>query len=134
GSLVLMNGFAFATLPNQPVGAGFISVQNNGSDQDRLVAVTSPAAGKVEIHTMEMDGDVMRMREVAGGLIIPAGEAVEMAPGGIHLMFMQISDGLVLGDTVPVTLSFEHADDVTVMLQIQKRTRSGQSHSNHGAH
>ncbi|MGB1235412.1 MAG: copper chaperone PCu(A)C [Planktomarina sp.] len=133
GDLTLTGGFAFATLPNQPVGAGFVSVTNNGSGADNLIAATSPLAGRIEIHTMEMEDGVMKMREVAGGLDIPAGATAEMKPGGYHMMFMDLVGPIVAGKMASVTLMFENAGDVTMMLPINKRTGGG-GHSGHGDH
>lgn len=131
GDLMVTNGFAFATLPNQPVGGGFVTIANQGTVDDRLISAQSPIAGKMEIHTMALDGDVMRMREVDGGLALPAGGTVELKPGGHHLMFMQITQALKAGSTVEVTLTFERAGSVTLALPIETRRPHG---SNHGTH
>ena len=82
GSLTLTEGFAFATLPNQPVAGGFMTIANTGEADDRLVAATSDIAAVMQIHTMAMDGDVMVMREMPDGLPLPAGETVVLQPGG----------------------------------------------------
>jgi copper(I)-binding protein len=76
----------------------------------RLVSVSSSAAGVAEVHEMAMEGGVMRMRAVAGGLELPAGKAVELKPGGYHVMLMDLKQSLNVGDLVPVTLVFEGAD------------------------
>ena len=76
----------------------------------RLVAVSSPAAGVAEVHEMAMDGSVMKMRALPGGLELPAGKAVELKPGGYHVMLMDLKQPLKSGDQVPVTLVFEGAD------------------------
>ena len=76
----------------------------------RLVAVSSPAAGVAEVHEMAMEGSVMKMRALPGGLELPAGKAVELKPGGYHVMLMDLKQPLNTGDQVPVTLVFEGAD------------------------
>ncbi len=117
GDLVLHDPFAFATLPNQPVAGGFMRIENIGED-DRLIAVTTPIAGQVQIHEMAMEGDVMRMRELPDGLTLPSGEFTVLEPGGYHIMFMQLTAPLVEGETIPVTLTFETAGDITIDLPI----------------
>lgn len=74
----------------------------------KLVSATSPVAGVVEIHEMVMDGNVMKMRAVAG-LDLPAGKAVELKPGGFHVMLMDLKQELKPGQSVPVTLVIESA-------------------------
>ena len=109
---------AKAMLPGQPAGGGYLSIANKGSVPDRLIAVTSPSAGKVEIHVMEMANDVMTMRPVEGGLEIPAGATVELKPGGTHLMFMAVPEPFKEGGEVPVTLEFEKAGKVDLKLPV----------------
>jgi copper(I)-binding protein len=84
--------------------------QITSSHGGRLVGVSSSAAGVAEVHEMAMEGGVMRMRAVAGGLELPAGKAVELKPGGYHVMLMDLKQPLNAGDVVPVTLVFEGAD------------------------
>jgi hypothetical protein len=74
----------------------------------KLVSVSSPVAGVVEIHEMVMDGSVMKMRAIAG-LELPAGKVVDLKPGGYHVMLMDLKQELKPGDSVPVTLVIEGA-------------------------
>ena len=76
-------------------------------DGAKLVSVASPAAAVAEVHEMKMDGDVMRMRAVPGGLDLPAGKTVELKPGGYHVMLIDLKGQLKGGDVVPITLTFE---------------------------
>lgn len=133
-TLTITNGFAHATLPNQPVAGGFLTIENTGDTDDRLVAVASDIAGVMQIHTMAMDGDVMVMREMADGVPVPAGETVVLQPGGLHIMFMQLNDALVDGQSVPVTLTFENAGDVAVDLPIRKKMAAMMDHGKMGDH
>src|SRR5258708_3097044 len=80
GSLQISQPWARATPPSAPTGAGFMTITNKGATPDRLIAVRSPTSGKVEIHEMKMDGNVMRMRELEKGLEIPPGGTVELKP------------------------------------------------------
>lgn len=114
GTLEIENPFTRATLPNAPVGGGFLTITNKGSEDDRLVSVSTDIAKESQIHEMAMSGDVMKMRQLADGLVIPAGETVVLEPGGFHLMFMGLSAAIAEGEAVPVTLVFEKAGSVTV--------------------
>jgi len=118
GAIEVTQPFARATLPNAPVAGGFMSIRNDGAEDDRLMAAESAAAGRMEVHEMTMEGDVMRMRELANGLPIPAGATVDLVPGGYHLMFTELRQPLVEGETVNVTLTFEKAGEMTVPLAI----------------
>lgn len=135
GDLVLKNGFSRATPPGAPVAGGFLTIFNAGGG-DRLVSATSAIAGRTELHEMEMQGDVMQMRHLSDGLPIPAGATVELKPGGIHLMFMELTRPLVEGETVDVTLHFEHAGEVTLPLVVGPRNaraakENGDTHAGH---
>ena len=98
-------------------GAGFITIRNAGA-ADRLLSASTPAAGRTEMHTMLRDGDVMRMRELPE-IAVPAGGAVTLAPGGLHLMLIGLTRPLEVGEQVPITLVFERAGAVTVNLAVQ---------------
>jgi periplasmic copper chaperone A len=76
----------------------------------KLVSASSPVAGVVEIHEMVMDGNVMKMRALANGLELPAGKAVDLKPGGYHVMLMDLKQEVKAGATVPVTLVVEGKD------------------------
>lgn len=78
----------------------------------KLVSVSSPVAGVAEVHEMKMEGDVMKMRAVQGGLDLPAGKTVELSPGGYHVMMMDLKAALPKDSTVPLTLVFKDAKGV----------------------
>lgn len=130
GDLSVSGGWLKAMLPGQPAGGGYLTVTNSGGEADRLVAVSSPAAGKSEVHEMKVENDVMVMRPVEGGVEIPAGGTVELKPGGLHLMFTQVAEPFTEGATVPVTLEFEKAGKVELALPV--RAAAGDDHSGHG--
>jgi copper(I)-binding protein len=118
GALEISGAFSRATLPNAPVGAGYLTITNRGTADDTLVSATSPVAGVTQIHEMKMEGDVMKMNEVEGGLLIPAGQSVTLEPGGFHIMFMELKQAFVEGSMVPVTLTFANAGTVEVELMV----------------
>lgn len=135
GDLEITNGFARATLPNQPVGGGFFTLTNSGDTDDRLVSVTTHLSPRGEIHEMSITDTVMKMRKLEDGLAIPAGQTVVLKPGGFHLMFMALTQPLVQGEVLPVTLTFEHAGEVVVPLAIKApNARGSGDHSTHDSH
>lgn len=119
GDLTVSGGWLRTMLPSQPAGGGYLTITNAGPVADSLVAVSTPVAGKSEIHMMEMKGDVMVMRPVDGGIEIPAGGTVELKPGGLHLMFMQVTEPFEQGRMVPVTLEFEKAGKIEVSMPVK---------------
>lgn len=118
GPINISSPFSRATLPNAPVGGGFLTIENTGTEDDRLVSATSSIAKDVQIHEMAMDGDVMKMRHLAEGLVIPAGKTVQLAPGSNHIMFMGLNGAFVEGEKVTVTLTFAKAGTVDVELPV----------------
>ncbi|KKB08365.1 hypothetical protein VE26_15535 [Devosia chinhatensis] len=116
GAIEISGAFTRATLPNAPVAGGFMTITNTGTEDDRLVGVETGIAKEGQIHEMAMEGDVMKMRQLTDGLLIPAGESVSLAPGGYHLMFMGLNAAIAEGDAVPVTLIFEKAGTITLDL------------------
>ncbi len=94
------------TVPQQQATGVFMLL--TAETDARLVAAESPVAGVVEIHEMAMENDIMKMREVPA-LDLPAGQTVELKPGGYHVMLMQLKEQMVGGKNVPITLIFENA-------------------------
>lgn len=81
---------------------------------DRLMSVSSPAAGRAEIHESRLESNMMMMYELRDGLPLPAGQAVELKPGGNHIMLLSVTEPLKAGDSVPLTLKFASAAPVEV--------------------
>jgi len=97
--------------------AGFVTVHNRGDTADRIVAVRSPMAERVELHNHIMEGNVMMMRPV-DAIEIPAGGRVSLEPGGLHLMIFGLKQLPKKGDSLPVTLEFERAGAVDLDLMV----------------
>lgn len=116
GSLQIENAYTRSTVPGQMAAGGFMKVENKGS-VDLLVSASSPVAGEVQLHEMSMEGNVMKMRQVKD-IPVPAGGAIELKPGGMHLMFMNIKSPLVAGETIPVKLKFAKAGEVEVKFPV----------------
>jgi periplasmic copper chaperone A len=113
GDLTIETPWARATPKGAEVGAGYLTIRNDGASADRLTAIAADFA-TAQLHEMSMANGVMKMREVAGGLEIPAHKTVTLKPGGYHLMFMDLKHPLAKGQTFKATLTFEHAGQVPV--------------------
>lgn len=118
GDLRLNHPWARVTVPGQKAGGAFLAIRNAGNAADRLVGASSPAAERVEVHTMSMQGDVMRMRQIEA-LDLPPGQTVQLQPGHLHLMLMNLKAPLKQGDKVPVTLRFEKAGEVKLEFWVE---------------
>lgn len=134
GSLEIAHPHARATPPNAPVSGGYMVIRNTGDEADRLIGGQAGFAKKVEIHEMSMENDVMKMRELLGGLEIPAGGEVELKPGGFHVMFIGLDGQLKDGETRPVTLIFEKAGSIDVDFNVEtiQRMKQNMSKDGHG--
>ncbi len=123
------------TVAQQTATGAFMRL--TASQNARLVAVESPAAGVVEIHEMAMDNNVMKMRAVPG-LDLSAGRTVELKPGGYHVMLMDLKKAVKAGDTVPLTLVFEGANQQRFTQKVDAPVKSltgstGQAHTPSGS-
>ena len=123
-----------ATVAQQKATGVFMQLQ---SMQDaKLVGASSPVAGVVEVHEMAMDGGVMKMRAVPN-LALPAGKAVDLKPGGYHVMLMDLKAQVKTGDMVPLTLQIEGKDGKRQTLEVKATARAmsaSQPAGGHGAH
>src|SRR3984885_10181155 len=114
GSIHIAAPWARATPKGAAAGAGYMTVTNKGAAPDRVSCVSDDASAQCQIHSMTMDNGVMKMRPVEGGLEIKPGETVTLAPGGFHIMFLDLQHALEQGHSVKATLKFDHAGTVDV--------------------
>src|ERR1700674_1606451 len=119
GDLVISQAWSRATPGGAKIGAGYLTIENNGSVADRLMGGSGDVAAKIEVHEMAMSNGVMTMRPLDKGLAIEPGKTVKLAPGGYHLMLFDLKSPLKQGDKVPVTLEFEKAGKVGLLLDVQ---------------
>ncbi len=108
--------WARPTVAGQAGGGGFLTIVGGGA-ADRLLSASAGISKGVELHKMEMDGNVMRMRAV-DAIDVPAGGTVELKPGGLHVMFIGLNKTLKAGERFPLTLKFEKAGEVKVDVQV----------------
>ena len=99
-------------------GAAYANLQNRGDAPDRLVSASTPVAGTVELHTMTMEGDVMKMRQIPSIDVAP-GATVELKPGGLHVMLLDLKAPLKEGTSFPLTLNFEKSGTKTLQVQVR---------------
>jgi copper(I)-binding protein/sulfur relay (sulfurtransferase) complex TusBCD TusD component (DsrE family) len=123
GAQIEISGAWSRSTPEMMAGSGivYMVLNNTGGEADRLVAGKTPAAEAVELHEHTMDDQgVMRMRRVEGGYIeIPAGGSVELKPGGLHVMLVNLTSPLETGSTFPLTLKFEQLGEVTIEVPVR---------------
>ncbi len=111
--------FATSTVQGAPTGAVYLTLTNQGKAPERLIGASTPRAKRVELHTMSMTGDVMRMREV-NSIDVNPGQPVKMQPGSSnHLMLIGLAAPLKAGDRFPMTLRFEKAGSADVEVIVQ---------------
>lgn len=131
GDLRIEHPWSRAVAAKAATAAGYMAIHNIGKEADRLVGASTPHARAVEIHEMTMTDNVMRMRPAAGGIEIRPGEAVRIAPNGLHLMIIAPDDGFVQGARIPMTLEFERAGKIDIELAVETaRARAGE-HQGH---
>lgn len=109
--------WARATIGNSNISAAYMTLRAPAGQADRLIEAATPAAGRVELHTMTMDNNVMRMRRVEA-IEVAAGGATQLRPGGLHVMLMDLRGPLRAGEQLQLTLRFERGGTVQVNVPI----------------
>ncbi|WP_114087745.1 copper chaperone PCu(A)C [Thalassospira profundimaris] len=117
GDISISNAWSKESIGRVPNGAVFFTIENAGAE-DRIIGATSSLADKTELHTHIMDGNVMKMRQVDGGVEVPAHGAVAFKPGSYHVMLIGLHDPLKAGQHIALTLQFEKAGDVPVDAEV----------------
>jgi copper(I)-binding protein len=118
---VVKDAWVRGTVPQQKASGAFMQITS--AQGGKLLSVSTPVAGVAEVHEMAMEGTTMRMRAV-GSLELPAGQAVELKPGGYHVMLMDLKQQLSAGDVVPLSLVIEGKDGKRETLQVQAPVRA----------
>ena len=118
GALTIEQPWLRATLPGAKVAGGYLTITNSGATSDRLVSASIPGAASGEVHEMKLDGEIMRMRPVDGGLEVGPGQSVELKPGGFHVMFLDLAAPLKDGENVRGSVTFAKAGTVPVTFHV----------------
>jgi len=111
--------WASATPAGAMTGAVYMTLANKAKDADRLTAASSDVASKVQIHEMAVVNGIMTMRQLVNGLAIPAGGSVTLKPGGYHVMLIGLKKQLVMGQSLPLTLTFAKAGTISITVPIK---------------
>ncbi|NNE88929.1 MAG: copper chaperone PCu(A)C [Silicimonas sp.] len=128
GNIMIEDAFARVARPNAPAGAAFMTIHNTGEEDDRLISASSPMAQLVQLHThMETDDGIMKMMHVEEGFKVKAGEVHALARGGDHVMMMGLNGPITEGEEIPVTLTFEKAGDIELVIPVDN-TRGQMGH------
>ena len=120
GNLKILHPYIIETPPGAVVAGGYMKIVNTSNQFDRLNAVVVKFAESSKIHEMKMENDVMKMREVKGGLKIPAHGSVELKQGGYHIMFMNIIKSMTAGETYEGILFFEKSGNIKVLFSVEE--------------
>ncbi|MGG2399083.1 copper chaperone PCu(A)C [Pseudomonas sp. SH1-B] len=114
--------------PVAPTASAYFVIHNNGSESDRLLGVSTPVAGKAELHEHVHADGVMKMQKVQD-VTIPAGGEVKFAPMGYHVMLFNLKQQAKDGERFPLTLNFEKAGQVEVEVAVQKDAPAEHDHA-----
>lgn len=130
--IMVKDAYMRTSTPSSVTGAAFLMLMNHGEADDRLIGASAEIAGRVELHTHKESADgVMQMLEIEGGIALPAGGMHHLKRGGDHIMFMGLTRPLEQGEEIAVTLTFEKAGEVEVMIPVdreRKPSHGGHSH------
>ena len=118
GAITIKGAWSRATPPGAVAGVAFFTIVNNGAEDDTLVSAAADVAKTVELHSHVMEGDIMRMRQVPT-IAVPAGQAVALQPGGLHVMLIDLKQPLQMDASYPLTLTFKRAGSVTVTVPVK---------------
>jgi copper(I)-binding protein len=131
GDVMVMDAYARVASKVAKSGAAFMMIHNHSDQDDRLIAAASDVAKRVELHTHIEEDGVMKMTKLEDGMIIPAGGMHALKRGGDHVMFMGLTRSLEHGDMFELTLTFEHAGDVTLTVAVDLERQDKMSAHTH---
>lgn len=134
GSLELKHPWSAKAPPVAPVLGGYLTIVNTGTEADRLVGGSTPAAERLELHESTLVDGVARMRPAKQGIAIPAGETLSLQPGGAHIMLINPKQRPAEGEKFKATLEFEKAGQVEVEFVVQAKSQQPTVSEDHSAH
>lgn len=119
GDIMVKDPYVRSSTPTSVTGAAFMGLMNQGAEDDTLLAASSEVAGRIELHTHIQDANgVMKMIHIEDGITVPAGGMHMLQRGGDHIMFMGLTEPLVQGQEITVTLTFEKAGEIEVQIPV----------------
>jgi copper(I)-binding protein len=124
GSIAIEHPWARPTPEGARAGAAYLSLQNSGNEADTLLSAETPVSASAQFHETIRDGDIMKMREIRGGVVVPPGGSVSFKPGGYHIMLVGLKQRLDEGQHIPMTLTFAKAGPVRVEVYVEKQPGS----------
>jgi copper(I)-binding protein len=119
GALSVQDAWARPSIGNAPNGVVYLKISNKGDKADKLVGASAAVAKRAGFHATLMEGGVMKMRHSGHGIAVPAKGAVELKPGGFHVMLMGLTRKLSTGEKFDIILKFEHQGDVKIPVEIK---------------
>lgn len=131
GNIEIKHPWSKATVVGAPVGGGYLSIANTGTEPDRLMMVTSDVSKMTQIHEMKVEDGVMKMGEIRGGLEIAPGAIVDLKPGGLHVMFIGIKAPFKQGESVKAVLTFDKAGTIEVEFKIDAAKKGADADKHH---
>ena len=126
--------WARPSIGNTGKSAAYFIINNKSARGDVLTAAKGTVSKRIELHTHIKDGDVMRMRVVEGGVKVPANSTVKFKPGGLHVMLIDLTSKLKVGDSFPLTLVFQEAGEVKINVPVKKMGSADSSQHMHHKH
>ncbi|TVR98476.1 MAG: copper chaperone PCu(A)C [Rhodospirillales bacterium] len=131
GDIRINDPWARPSPPGARAGAAYMDLHNLGTTDDSLVEASAPVAATTELHTHEMDGDVMRMRRI-DAVEVPAGGTATLEPGGLHVMLINLRSPLVEGESIPLMLRFANAGEITIDVAVRQPSDGQSDAAEHG--
>ncbi len=125
--IMVNNPYARATPPAAVTSAVFAEIANTSGTDRYIVAAETTAAGKVELHDVIMDGDMMKMRQIPE-LKIPANGTLELKPGSFHIMLFKLPEPLAEGEKIDVEITFKNGEKQTFTAPVKKVMNGMQQH------
>ncbi len=127
-NIVISDAWVREVPPGTSVSAGYMTILNNGTEDDRLISMSSDIAENTELHISNVDEDGVATMERIKVLELPQGESVELNPGGMHIMLIGLKESLVGKDSVKLNLKFEKSGDVSVEAPVKSSRRPAGKH------
>ena len=132
--LIIENAWIKDTPMDHFVTSGYLTIKNTGRIDEKLIDVSSSIASKTEIHQIIMENDIMKMRPILDGLIIPAVSTVHLKPGDVHIMFMKLKKQMLPMQTHLINLTFLHSGRLAIKAIVKTSNESNKLHSEKHKH